>query len=31
VWSTPERATAWAAEQRLFWREVVRISGAKAD
>ena len=30
-WSTPEEATAWAASQRIFWREVVRISGARLD
>jgi tripartite-type tricarboxylate transporter receptor subunit TctC len=31
VWSTPEDAVRHAAQQRVFLREVVRISGAKAD
>ncbi len=31
VWSTPEAAVAHAAEQRIMLREMVRISGAKAD
>ncbi len=31
VWSTPEDAVRYAAAQRVFLREVVRISGAKAD
>ena len=31
VWSTPEDAVRHAAQQRVFLREVVRISGAKAE
>ncbi len=31
VWSTPEDAVRHAAQQRVFLREVVRISGARAD
>lgn len=30
-WTTPEDAVKWAADQRVMLREVVRISGAKAD
>jgi tripartite-type tricarboxylate transporter receptor subunit TctC len=30
-WSTPEDASTHAASQRVFWREVVRISGARLD
>jgi len=31
VWSTPEKAMGWAAAQRVMFKEIVRISGAKAD
>ena len=31
AWTTPENAVKWAADQRVMLREVVRISGARAD
>jgi tripartite-type tricarboxylate transporter receptor subunit TctC len=31
IWSTPEDATARAAQERPKWQEMVRISGAQAD